>query len=39
MVSSPRYDKGRLLLQYCRLDTAAMLAVWRHWLGRAAPPS
>jgi hypothetical protein len=32
----------RLLLQYCRLDTAAMVIVWMHWMGRdsgrAAPP-
>jgi hypothetical protein len=24
----------RLLLQYCRLDTAAMVIVWMHWMGR-----
>ena len=23
----------RLLLQYCRLDTAAMVMIWRHWVG------
>lgn len=23
----------RLLLQYCELDTAAMVIVWRHWIG------
>jgi hypothetical protein len=23
----------RLLLRYCRLDTAAMLAIWLHWSG------
>jgi hypothetical protein len=23
----------RLLLQYCELDTAAMVMIWRHWLG------
>ena len=32
----------RLLLQYCELDTLAMVMVWRHWrraagLDRAAP--
>jgi hypothetical protein len=21
-----------------RLDTAAMVMIWRHWLGQAAPP-
>jgi hypothetical protein len=21
----------RLLLQYCKLDTAAMVIVWKHW--------
>lgn len=26
----------RLLLQYCRLDTAAMLMIWMHWRQRAA---
>ncbi len=23
----------RLLLRYCRLDTAAMVMVWMHWRG------
>jgi hypothetical protein len=23
----------QLLLQYCELDTAAMIMIWRHWLG------
>jgi len=22
-----------LLLQYCELDTAAMVIIWRHWAG------
>lgn len=26
-----RANYKRLLLQYCRLDTAAMLAIWLHW--------
>ena len=30
-------SRRQLLLQYCQLDTAAMVMVWRHWLGRAAP--
>jgi hypothetical protein len=25
----------RLLLQYCELDTAAMVMIWMHWMGRA----
>jgi len=25
----------RLLLQYCELDTAAMVMVWMHWLENA----
>lgn len=29
--------RRQLLLQYCQLDTAAMVMIWRHWLGRAAP--
>ena len=32
-----RETRRRLLLQYCKLDTLGMLAIWRHWLGRAAP--
>ena len=24
----------RLLLQYCELDTAAMVMVWTHWISR-----
>ena len=37
---SPGVQAGRrwLLLQYCRLDTAAIVAIWAHWLGQAAPP-
>ena len=23
----------KLLLQYCKLDTAAMVMIWRHWIG------
>jgi len=26
----------RLLLQYCQLDTLAMVMVWWHWRGLAA---
>ena len=38
---APREQASRrqLLLQYRRLDTAAMVMVWRHWLGQVAPPS
>lgn len=25
----------RLLLQYCELDTAAMVIIWKHWIGAA----
>jgi hypothetical protein len=32
-------NRRQLLLQYCQLDTAAMVAIWRHWLGRATPAS
>lgn len=37
MFGAGRADKlvkeayARLLLQYCRLDTAAMVMIWRHW--------
>ena len=27
---------AELLLQYCRLDTAAMVMIWRHWCEGAA---
>jgi hypothetical protein len=27
-----RENYRRLLLQYCRLDTAAMVIIWRHWV-------
>jgi hypothetical protein len=38
---APGEQAGRrqLLQQYFGLDTIGMLAIWRHWLGRAAPPS
>jgi hypothetical protein len=26
-----RENRRRLLLQYCQLDTAAMVMIWRHW--------
>ena len=29
-----RANRMRLLKQYCQLDTAAMLMIWMHWLGR-----
>jgi hypothetical protein len=31
----PEYTSNRhqLLEQYCRLDTASMLMIWRHWRG------
>ena len=28
-----RENRRRLLLQYCELDTAAMVMIWRHWSG------
>jgi hypothetical protein len=28
--------RRQLLLQYCQLDTAAMVMVWRHWIEKAA---
>ena len=30
-----RETRRKLLLQYCELDTAAMLAIWLHWRGGA----
>jgi hypothetical protein len=27
-----RMNHEKLLLQYCKLDTAAMVMIWRHWL-------
>ena len=30
--------RRRLLLQCYPLDTAAMVMIWTHWLGQAAPP-
>ena len=29
--SASRETKKRLLLQYCKLDTAAMIMIWMHW--------
>ena len=29
-----RRNRRQLLLQYCRLDTAAMVMIWAHWTGR-----
>lgn len=29
-----RENRRKLLWQYCQLDTAAMLMIWTHWLGR-----
>jgi hypothetical protein len=26
-------SRRQLLLQYCELDTAAMVMIWKHWLG------
>jgi hypothetical protein len=31
----PLAARRQLLLQYCRLDTAAMVMIWMHWLGTA----
>ena len=28
-----REDVRRQLLRYCQLDTAAMVMIWKHWLG------
>jgi len=28
-----REDVRRQLLSYCQLDTAAMVMIWKHWLG------
>lgn len=28
-----RRNRRQLLLQYCRLDTAAMVMIWAHWTG------
>ena len=30
-----KQQRRRLLLQYCELDTAAMVIVWRHWTRNA----
>lgn len=27
-------NRRKLLLQYCELDTAAMVIIWAHWMGR-----
>lgn len=32
-VPETRENYRRLLLQYCELDTAAMVMIWRHWGG------
>lgn len=29
-----RSNRERLLKQYCKLDTAAMLMIWAHWAGK-----
>jgi hypothetical protein len=29
-------NREQLLLQYCELDTAAMVMIWAHWTGHAA---
>ena len=28
-----RINRRQLLLQYCQLDTAAMVMIWAHWTG------
>jgi len=33
---SLRMNHEKLLLQYCKLDTAAMVMIWRHWLGESS---
>ena len=30
--SGERVSLRKLLLQYCKLDTAAMVIIWRHWI-------
>jgi hypothetical protein len=30
---SARENHKKLLLQYCKLDTAAMVMIWLHWIG------
>jgi hypothetical protein len=41
MAKKPDSDVQRrwrqLLLQYCKLDTLAMVWIWRHWQGRRSP--
>jgi hypothetical protein len=32
-----RESLGKLLLQYCKLDTAAMVIIWRHWIEGGVP--
>jgi hypothetical protein len=29
-----RENHEKLLRQYCKLDTAAMVMIWAHWSGR-----
>jgi hypothetical protein len=29
-----RENRRHLLLQYCQLDTAAMVMIWLHWIGQ-----
>lgn len=42
MFGEARHDVGvrqnyrKLLLQYCELDTAAMVAIWMHWMNASA---
>jgi len=31
-----RQNHQQLLLQYCGLDTAAMVAIWMHWMSAGA---
>jgi hypothetical protein len=33
-----RENRRRLLLQYCQLDTAAMVMIWKHWTQRTTGP-
>jgi hypothetical protein len=34
--ASVRENYRKLLLQYCKLDTAAMVAIWMHWVNAGA---
>jgi len=31
-----RENRRKILLQYCELDTAAMVMIWKHWITQRA---